>query len=156
MRILVGRNDHPAQNLGEFLWIAAAQVLEHITKSSACSETDDRRRRQRHHGAALDLTELRPQPGDHFANAEVGALALLERLERDDHEAGIGLRIIVDEIQSDDRGVFGNGRVFLHDRLGLAHDFRGSSDRSSARQLDNDEYRALVILRHKSRRRHPG
>ena len=29
-------------------------------------------------------------------------LPLFERLQRDDHESGIGLRVVVDEVQADD------------------------------------------------------
>ena len=67
-------------------------------------------------------------------------------------KAAFGLRIIVDEIQPDDRGEVRDGLLLLQDRLGLADDVRGAPDRGAARQLDDDEERALVVLRQEAGR----
>src|SRR5208283_1108375 len=46
LRVLVGRYDHPAQNLGKLLRIAAPKVLKDIGEASTRAETDNRRRCQ--------------------------------------------------------------------------------------------------------------
>jgi len=66
-------------------------------------QTQDGRRRQRHHRAFADLLELGAQAGNDLRRAERAIfLALLERLERHHQKGGVGLRIIVDEVEAYD------------------------------------------------------
>ena len=64
LRLLVRRDDQAAQDLGQLLRVAAAQVLQHVGEAAAGAEADDRRRRERDDGAALDLAELLAEARD--------------------------------------------------------------------------------------------
>ena len=93
-----------------------------------------------------------PRRAINCTHAERGVLALLEGFERDHHEGGIGLRIVVDEIQADDRRDVLDGVLFLQQGLGLADHFRCAYDRRAVGQLCDDEQSALVVLRQEAGR----
>jgi hypothetical protein len=64
LRILVGRDQEPAQRLRERLGVAAAQILEHICKAASGAETQGRRRRERQTGTSCrkPIIEKSEQP----------------------------------------------------------------------------------------------
>ena len=119
---MIRRHDQPAQDLGQSFWVAAAQVLQHIGEAATRAETKNRRRRQWNHRPAFDLAELGAESRDQGRHAGRRVLALLERLERHHHEGGVGLRVVVDEIQTDDRGDVFDGRFLPQDGFGLGND----------------------------------
>src|SRR5262249_60375488 len=135
------RDDEAADDLGERLGTAAGQILQDVGEAAAGAEADDRRWRQRNHRAALYLAELGAERCDDGSGPEGAVLALLERLQGNDDERRIGLRIIVDEVQADDGGyVLDRVLVFqycfrLPDHLG------GPRDRVASGQLHDDEER---------------
>jgi hypothetical protein len=111
--------NEPTQRLRQFLRIAATQILQHIGEAAARAQADDRRRRQRQYQSAPNLAEFRGDPGEDPSDRIRRALAFFERFQRDDHERRIRRRVIVDEIQSDDRGIIDNRVLLLDDILRL-------------------------------------
>ena len=95
------------------------------------------------------------EPRDDCVGRLGGSCALLEILQRDDHEAGVRLGVIVDEVQSDDRVYVGDRAFLLEDILGLPHHLRCAPDRGAVGQLDDDEECALIVGREEAGRRHP-
>src|SRR6185503_5367009 len=104
LRILIGGHRQSAHGLPERFRIAAAEVLHHIRKAAAAAETEDGRRGEWDNRSAPDLAEFWADPRDDARGAELGTLAFLERFQRDNHEGRIRLRIVIDEIQTDDGG----------------------------------------------------
>src|SRR5262249_62148876 len=77
-------------------------------------------------------------------------LALLERFERDHYEGCIRLRVVVDEIQTDDRRKVRDGFLLAQDLLGLTDCLRRSRDCCAAGHLHYDEQCTLVVFRQES------
>ena len=147
--VLRGRRGEPANDLSERFRVAAAQI------AAAGAETEDGRRRQGDNRSALDLAELGAQAGNQLRRSERTILAFFERLERDHHKGGVRLRVVIDEVQTDDRGEV-RDRFFLAQHvLGPTNDVRGPGNRCAARQLNYDEERALIILWQKTGRCYP-
>ena len=63
-----------------------------------------------------------------------------------DQERGVRLRVVVDEVQADGRGIVGDRVLRLQDLLDLLDHARGAADRGAVRQLHDDEERALVVF----------
>src|SRR5262249_27871551 len=124
LRLLVGSDGEAAQRLCERLWVAAAQILQHVGETAAGTETDNGRRREWNDGAALNLAELRAEAGDQLGGAQRAPLSLLERLERHYDEARVRLRVVVDEVEADDGSDVRDGFLLTQDVLGLADRLR--------------------------------
>ena len=80
-------------------------------------------------------------------------LALLERLQGNDDERRIGLRIIVDEVEADDGGYVLDRVLVLQYRFRLPDHLGGPRDRCASGQLHDDEECALIVLGQESRGR---
>ena len=104
--------------------------------------------------AAADAGELLAKPRDDGGGRIGGVRALVEGLQRHDHEGGVRLRIIVDEIQADDRGIIGDRLFPLQYVLDLLDGGAGAPDRGGVGQLHHDEEGALVFFGQEARRRH--
>ena len=110
------------------------------------------------HLAALDLAEFlrRAVPIEALTPESGLSLRSSNGLSVTTMKAGIRLRIVVDEVQSDDRGDVFDRMLVLEDGLGPLDDVGGARDRCAAGQLDDDEQRALVVLGQESGRREFG
>ena len=89
----------------------------------------------RHGAPAPYLPEPVAEPCDHRLSRLRRVCALLERLQRDDEEGSIGLRVVVDEVQPDRRGVVRDGGLLLQNVLYLPNDFGCPADRGTVWQL---------------------
>src|SRR6516165_6914956 len=96
------------------------QVLQDVGEAAAGTEAENWRRRKGDHGSTLDLPELAAKSRNQRGRAKRPILALLERLERNHHEGCVRLRVVVDEIQTDDRRKVRDGFLLAQDVLGLA------------------------------------
>ena len=153
LRVLVGRHGQAAHHLRQGLWIAAAQVLQHIAEAAAGAEADDGRRRERQHRAAGNLPEFRTEPLDQCRSRRTPRpLRSSNGFKRHHDEGRVGLRIVVDEVQPDDGGDVRDRGFRAQHRLGLAHDLGGARDRGAAGQLHDDEECALIVLRQEAGR----
>src|SRR5262249_8826956 len=155
LRILISGDHEPARDLREILWRTTLHILDHEGKPAAGTESNDWRRLQWNCGAAPQLAKLAGQPPNDCVGALSLAFSFFEALERDDDEAGIRLREIVDEIQPDDRTDVGDWRFFLEKGLDVPHNGGRAADRCSIRQLYRDKECTLVIRRKKAGWRHP-
>jgi hypothetical protein len=97
---LVAENQS-AHDLRKRLRVAGTEIFQNIGESTSGAETDDRRRRERYDDSALDLAELGTESFDDLLRPERRILALVEGFQRQHHERGVRLRVIVDEVQAD-------------------------------------------------------
>ena len=155
MRLLVGRDGEAAQRLAERLGIGGAHVHQHIAEAAAGAEADDRRRRDRDDVAGAHGAEFLGEAGNDRRSRVLPAGAFGEGLQRHHEETGIGLGVIVDEVEADDRGIVRDRTFRLQDAFDLCGERRCPGDRGAVGQLRDDEEGALVVLRQEAGRRDP-
>src|SRR5262249_21939246 len=120
----IGRNDQTTQYLRQLLRGATAQVLEHKAKTTTRTKTDNRWWRERNGSPALHVRERLPEPGDDRVSAFAIRSSIGKVLERQAKTARIWLRVIVYEVETDNRARIRDGRLLFDDCFDLLHDIQ--------------------------------